>query len=208
MVGGIDHPAQQLQDHSGQDRREEGQEGRDGRQQQHRGWHQNRTGGADNFPLLLHTSYGWPMFRWSVSASLGQAHQAWRLPSASFCLEGNIVSCKKFSLNLVLTKTVISFVEHHSRSLYRTYHAMDLLNEINDVVRSNLNCETPEVVSLEMWKKLTRDVKKKWFQETFNFWKKLSEETATKEEIRHFFCSRHYRWACIQTKSKRGAPKP
>jgi len=47
----------------------------------------------------------------------------------------------------------------------RTYHAMDLLNEINDV-------------------------------ETFNFWKKLSEETATKEEIRHFFCSRHYSAVC------------
>ena len=104
------------------------------------------------------------MFRWSVSASLGQAHQAWRLPSASFCLEGNIVSCKKFSLNLLMTKAVISFVEHHSRSLYRTYHAMDLLNEINDVVRSNLNCETPEVVSLEMWKKLTRAVKKNDFR--------------------------------------------
>ena len=101
------------------------------------------------------------MFRWSVSASLGQAHQAWRLPSASFCLEGNIASCKQLSLNLEMTKAVISLIEHHSRSLYRTYHAMDLLNEINDVVRSNLNCETPEVVSLEMWrKKLTRDVKK------------------------------------------------
>ena len=101
------------------------------------------------------------MFRWSVSASLGQAHQAWRLPSASFCLEGNIVSCKKFSLNLLMTKAVISFVEHHSRSLYRTYHAMDLLNEINDVVRSNLNCETPEVVSLEMWKKTDMRCEKK-----------------------------------------------
>ena len=63
MVGGVDHPAQQLQDHSGQDRGEEGQEGRDGRQQQHGGWHQNRTGGAENFPLLLH-----PM---SVSCSGG-----------------------------------------------------------------------------------------------------------------------------------------
>ena len=49
-----------------------------------------------------------------------------------------------------MAKAVISFIEYHSRSLYRTYHAMDLLNEINDVVRSNLNCETPEVVSLEM----------------------------------------------------------
>ena len=104
------------------------------------------------------------MFRWSVSASLGQAHQAWRLPSASFCLEGNIASCKKFLLNLVRTKAVKSFIEHHPRSFYRTYHAMDLLNEINDVVRSNLNCETPEVVSLEMWEKTDSSCEKNDFR--------------------------------------------
>merc|ERR1712083_1130484 len=47
----------------------------------------------------------------------------------------------------------------------RTYHAMDLLQTINDV-------------------------------ETFNFWKKLSEETASKEEIQDFFCNRRYSAVC------------
>jgi len=47
----------------------------------------------------------------------------------------------------------------------RTYHAMDLLQTINDV-------------------------------ETFNFWKKLSDETASTKEIQDFFCSRHYSAVC------------
>jgi len=47
----------------------------------------------------------------------------------------------------------------------RTYHAMDLLQEINDV-------------------------------ETFNFWQKVSAETASKEEIQDFFCNRRYSAVC------------
>ena len=67
---------------------------------------------------------------------------------------------------------------------------MDLLQEINDVVRSNLNFEDAQVQNQQP---TGRWVKKFSVQETFNFWQKLSEETASKEEIQNFFRSRHYR---------------
>jgi len=47
----------------------------------------------------------------------------------------------------------------------RTYHAMDLLQDINSY-------------------------------DTYTFWKKLSEDTATSEDIRHFFTSKNYSAVC------------
>jgi hypothetical protein len=48
----------------------------------------------------------------------------------------------------------------------RTYHAMDLLQDINN-------------------------------HDTFTFWKSLSEDTASKGDIREFFSNRHYRYISV-----------
>ena len=97
------------------------------------------------------------MFRWSVSASLGQAHQAWRLPSASFCLEGNIASCKQFSLNLLMTKAVISFVDASFPATLQNLPRYGL-------AEWDQRCGE---VQFELWNSRSRqprDVKKNWLE--------------------------------------------